>query len=57
MSKMVQVILQVGVEVDDNVDLDTDAGYRRALDAAAQDVSTRGAGEILEAITDIEYGG
>ncbi len=55
--KTVAVTIEVGVEVPDDVDLDTNDGYDKALDAAALDVSTRGRSEIKESITGIEYGG
>ena len=55
--KIVSVTLQVGVGVPDDVDLDTTAGYEKALSAAGDDVSTRSSSEIIESITDIEYGG
>lgn len=57
MSKMVSVTLQVGVEVPDDVDLDTGIGYDKAQELAAEDVATRGHSEIRESIVDIEYGG
>ncbi len=55
--KTITVTLVVGVEVSDDVDLDTADGYSKALDLAAEDVAARGVSEIVDVIVDIGYGG
>ena len=53
MSKMLTVTLLVGVEVSDGFDLDAPSGYSRALDIAAQDISTRSKSEIADCVEEI----
>lgn len=55
MSKMVSVTIQLGVLIPDDVDLDDALGYEHALGVVADDIVTRGFGEIKESITDINY--
>jgi hypothetical protein len=51
--KTLTVTLLVSVEVSDGFNMDSPGGYNRALDIAAQDISTRSKSEIADCVEEI----